>query len=178
MALSDSFNNTPPATITPSRGSAFNNTAPAGASIGFAAAFSNTSPTAATFSRGAVFDNTKPGVFYTGDERYFAVCAPSGNQNLNQLVAGHTVAGVTLADGDIVLVTGSTQAQNNGIFLVNGAGATAIRAHPMTTPFSVRVGPNSTTNANKVFAYFPEPNFVLETTHVHFIETTATAHPI
>ena len=177
MPLTDAFSNTAPTGITPSRASAFDNTAPASSTPGRGAAFSNTEPTAATIAEAAAFDNTKPGITPTGTENYLATAQSIFNIAPAALIAGAVVDSVTLADGNLVLVTAQSSPAENGLYLVNGAGAAAIRATDHSFPFTVRIS-NGSSNKGKAYAYFPVFNYAVGTSSVNFTRLLATGRTV
>jgi len=178
MPLTDAFSNTAPTGIIPSRASAFDNTAPASSTPGRGAAFSNTGPTAATVAEAAAFDNTKPGVTPTGTENYLARAQATTNIAPASVIAGSVMDFVSLADGDLVLLASQTNPAENGLYLVNGAGAAAVRATDHKFPFSVRVSSVGNVNRNKAYAYFPVFNYVVGTSSVTFTPLVATGRTV
>lgn len=189
MPFTDPFSNTPPGTITPSRGTAFDNTAasgstpargaafdntaPAFSAPSRGAAFSNTGPVASTVTRAAAFDNTAPGLSATGTESFTARAQTTASVTVSTLIIGAAVDGVTLASGDLVLVASQGTASQNGLYRVT-AGA-PVRASDHAFSFSVRVGPAGTANKGKAFAYSPITPYVVDTTAVNFTSLVATA---
>ena len=177
MPLTDAFSNTAPTGITPPRASAFDNTAPGSSTPGRGAAFDNTGPTAATIAEAAAFSNTKPDLTPTGTENYLARVQTIFNITPAALIAGAVVDSVTLADGNLVLVTAQSNLAENGLYLVNGAGAAAIRATDHRFPFTVRVS-NGGVNKGKAYAYFPVFNYVVGTSLVDFTRLLATGRTV
>lgn len=188
MPFTDPFSNTPPGTITPSRGAAFDNTSASGSTPGRGAAFdntapafsapthgtafSNTAPSAATITRAAAFDNTAPGITPTGTENFTAKAQTTASVTVSTLIIGAAVDGVTLASGDLVLVASQGTASQNGLYRVT-AGA-PVRATDHGYPFSVRVGNSGNVNKGKAYAYFPVLNYVTDTSGVTFTALVAT----
>ena len=178
MPLTDAFSNTAPTGITPSRASAFDNTAPAFSTPSRGAAFDNTTSTGRTISRGDAFNNTKPGIQGTGLDTYTARAQATANIAPAAVIAGSVLDLVTLADGDLVLLASQTNTAQNGLYLVNGAGAAAIRATDHRYNFSVRVGPSGNVNKGKAYAYQAAVNYVAETSPVTFTALVAVGRTV
>ena len=178
MPLTDAFSNTAPTGITPPRASAFDNTAPGSSTPGRGAAFDNTGPTAATIAEAAAFSNTKPDITPTGVDNYTARAQATANTAPSAVIAGAFVDFVQLTDGDLVLLASQTNTAENGLYLVNGAGAAAIRAVDHRFPFSVRVGPFGNVNRNKAYTYFPVFNYTAGTSAVTFTPLVATGRTV
>lgn len=80
------------------------------------------------------------------DVKQSARAASTGNVNLATLDAGQSLDGVTLAEGDRVLIKDQTTASENGIYIINADGQAATRSTDMA----------ATTEAAGVFLFVEE----------------------
>ncbi len=173
MPLTDAFSNTPPTGITPSRGTAFSNDAVQTFTPSRGTAFNNSEAVPDTLTLGNAFSNVKADITPTGEENFVARAQATANIAPAAVIAGAVVDLVQLADGDLVLLASQTNSAENGLYLVNGAGAVAIRATDHRYSFTVRVGPSGNVNKNKAYSYKPVANYVVGTSAVTFTALVA-----
>lgn len=102
-------------------------------------------------------------VFYVAQVRawYKARAASVSNQATATLDAGQVLDGVTLAQGDIVLLKDQTTATQNGLYLINADGSAATRWSTQPAGFNtsgtvVKVH-EGTVNANSAWLQYAEP---------------------
>ncbi len=101
----------------------------------------------------------------TGVNRTVKVKAAStANATIATLDAGQTLDGVTLAQGDRVLLKNQTTGAENGVYVINADGNAATRAADWpagadVVAYAVRVTAG-TANANTVWAVYAEPAVV------------------
>lgn len=108
------------------------------------------------------------GVFYTDRVR----AASTANVTLSGLDAGQTLDGVTLAQGDKVLLKNQTTGAENGVYQINADATPPTRtqkwaAGESVVGYSARVT-EGTTQANTVWAVYAEPA-VIGTNNPEFI---------
>lgn len=90
--------------------------------------------------------------------------ASTANVTIATLDAGQTLDGLTLAQGDRVLLKNQTTAAENGVYVINADGSAATRAADWAAGadvrgFAVRVYAG-TANINTVWAVYAEPAIV------------------
>ncbi len=100
------------------------------------------------------------GVFRTVKVR----AASTANATIASLDAGQSLDGVTLAQGDRVLLKNQTAGAENGVYVINADGQAATRstdwkAGDSVVGFAARVYAG-TANANTVWAVYAEPAVV------------------
>ena len=173
MPLTDAFSNNSPVGITPSRGTAFSNDAVQTFTPSRGTAFANSDALPDTITLGNAFSNSAADATPTGEESYTARAQATANIAPASVIAGATVDSVQLVDGDLVLLANQNNSAENGLYLVNGAGAAAIRAVNHSFGFIVRVGPAGTANRNKAYSYKPVFNYVVGTSAVTFTALVA-----
>jgi hypothetical protein len=101
--------------------------------------------------------------------------ASTGNRTLsNQVEAGDSIDGVTLATGDRVLLKDQTTGSENGIYTVNATGAptraTDFDANAEVTGGAAVIATEGTANADKLFVLTTNDPIVLDTTALAFSE--------
>lgn len=173
MPLTDAFSNTSPVGITPSRGTAFSNDAVQTFTPSRGTAFNNSDAVPDTLTLGNAFSNVKADGAPTGEESFTARAQATANTAPASVIAGAFVDFVQLSDGDLVLLANQNNSAENGLYLVNGAGAAAIRATDHRFGFTVRVGPFGNVNRNKAYSYKPVFNYVVGTSAVTFTALVA-----
>jgi len=94
----------------------------------------------------------------------FARAASTANATIATLDAGQTLDGVTLAEGDRVLLKNQTTPAENGVYVIRADGNAAVRAADWAAgmdvvTYAVRVTAG-TANANTVWAVYAEPAVV------------------
>ena len=107
----------------------------------------------------------------------YARVIATGNLSLN--APGAAIDGVTLANGDVILLAGQSTASQNGLYVFNGAAATLTRATNADTSGEVRtglfvfVGEGATGGSSGFTLVTPSP-ITLGTTNLTFSQTSGT----
>lgn len=115
------------------------------------------------------------GLVATGNNKGTARAAATTNINL--AAPGAAIDGVTLASGDIVLLTGQSTASQNGLYVWNGAGATLTRTTNADTSAEVAPGlfvyvAEGTANGSNGYTLVTPAPITVGTTGLTFTQTS------
>lgn len=102
-------------------------------------------------------------------------CRVAAGTNVNTSAPGTTIDGVTLANGDRVLLTGQTTASQNGIWTFNGSASAMSRATDADTAAEVTAGltvpvTEGTTYADTIWLLTTNDTITLGTTSLTFTQ--------